>query len=231
MATLVVALGATVQRTLGFGAALVSVPLLVLINPRFVPGPFTIAGLAGLALMVWGTHRETDWRGVRWMVLGILPGTVVAGVALATLPQDALSLAAGVLILGAVAAIVARRHPRVGRRSLLGAGALSGFMGTTAGVAGPPIALLYHREEGAVIRATLARMFLVSAALTLIALGGAHRLGTADWAAGVAMMPGGPIGVVAGRRVATRVNAGHLRIGVLVVSTLSALAVVARVVL
>ena len=36
--------GAAVQSTIGFGAALVSVPLLLLLDPRLVPGPVTVAG-------------------------------------------------------------------------------------------------------------------------------------------------------------------------------------------
>ncbi|HYI60691.1 MAG TPA: sulfite exporter TauE/SafE family protein [Acidimicrobiales bacterium] len=226
-----VAAGSTVQRTLGFGAALVSVPLLLLIDPRLVPGPITIAGLALIGLMLVGTHRDADWRGVRWIAVGLVPGTVVAGVAVALLPQTMLVAGAGLLILAAVGAVLAQRHPPVGRRSLLGSGALSGFMGTTAGVGGPPVALLYHGAQAAVLRATLARVFLVSAVLTLVALAGARRLGTTEWMTGLALMPGGPLGYAVGGRLAGRVDGARLRTGVLVVSALSALAAIARALL
>lgn len=231
VAVVAVAIGSTVQRALGFGAALVSVPLLLLIDPRLVPGPVTIAGLALIGLMVAGTHRDADWRGVRWIAVGLVPGTAVAAVALALLPQAVLAAGAGFLILGAVGAVLAQRRLPVRRRSLLGSGALSGFMGTTAGVGGPPVALLYHGAQAPVLRATLARVFLVSAVFTLVALAGARRLGTTEWATGLVLMPGGPLGYAAGGRLAPHIDGARLRSGVLVVSALSALAVIARALL
>lgn len=227
VAVAIVAVGSAVQRAIGFGAALVSVPLLLLVEPRLVPGPITIAGIAVIALMVIGTHEEADWRGVGWIALGLVPGTVLAGVALAVLPQRALAVGAGVLVLAAVAAVSAQQRLRRRRRSWLGSGALSGFMGTASGIGGPPVALLYHDAQAPVLRATLARVFLVGAGLTLVALAGADRLGSADWAAGVAMMPGGPLGYVAGTRLSARLDGERLRTGVLVLSGASALAAIA----
>ncbi|HXH55727.1 sulfite exporter TauE/SafE family protein [Iamia sp.] len=227
----VVALGATVQRTLGFGAALVAVPLLLIIDPRLVPGPIAIAGIALVVLMSVGTSGDADWRGVRWMVLGLVPGTAAAGLALLTLSPDLLALTAGAIVLVAVAAVATRSHVRIGRRSLLGSGALAGFMGTTAGVGGPPIALLYSSATGSTLRATLARVFLASSVMTVATLALTHRLGATELSAGLAMMPGGPLGLLAGRKVSARVDASRLRIGVLVVSAASALVAIARVVL
>lgn len=226
----IVALGATVQRALGFGAAMVSVPLLLLVDPRLVPGPVTVAGIALVALMQVGTGRDTDWAGVRWMVLGLVPGTVVAGFALVVLPATALAVAAGVLVLAGVGAVAAERSVVVRRRSLLGSGALSGFMGTAAGIGGPPIALLYSGAHGAVLRATLARVFMASAVLTVATLAWAHRLAAPDWAVGVAMMPGGLLGFAAGGRLAPHLDGDRLRGAVLVVSAASALAAIARAV-
>jgi uncharacterized membrane protein YfcA len=227
----VMTLGATVQRTLGFGAALVAVPLLLVIDTRLVPGPIAIAGIALVVLMSVGTSGEADWRGVRWMVLGLVPGTAVAGLALLTLSPDVLAVAAGAVVLVGVAAVAARRHVRIGRRSLVGSGALSGFMGTTAGVGGPPIALLYSSTAGPTLRATLARVFLASSVMTVATLTLTHRLGATELSAGLAMMPGGPLGLLAGRQVSARVDAARLRTGVLVVSAASALVAIARVVL
>lgn len=231
LAVVVVTLGATVQRTLGFGAALVAVPLLLVIDTRLVPGPIAIAGIALVVLMSVGTGGDADWRGVRWMVLGLVPGTALAGLALLTLSPDVLAVAAGAIVLGGVVAVAARSRVRIGRRSLVGSGALSGFMGTTAGVGGPPIALLYSSAAGPTLRATLARVFLASSVMTVATLALTHRLGAAELSAGLAMMPGGPLGLLAGRQVSDRVDASRLRIGVLVVSAASALVAIARVVL
>ena len=40
--------------------------------------------------------------------------------------------------------------------ALFGAGAMSGLMGTTIGVGGPPLTLVYQRSSGSEIRGTLA---------------------------------------------------------------------------
>ena len=55
LATLVMAFGALVQGVLGFGGALVSVPLLLLMDPRLVPGPTTVAGT------VLTRHHLDEW--------------------------------------------------------------------------------------------------------------------------------------------------------------------------
>src|SRR6476620_8290367 len=82
LALLCVIVGAAVQGSIGFGASLVSIPLLLLVNPMLVPGPAAVAGLT-INLIGMGTGIEhADWRGARWAVLGLIPGTLVAAVVL-----------------------------------------------------------------------------------------------------------------------------------------------------
>ena len=52
----------------------------------------------------------------------------------------------------------------------MGAGALSGFMGTIVSIGGPPIALLYQNESGPSLRGTLSAFFVVGVALAIIGL-------------------------------------------------------------
>ncbi len=228
LAIAVVALGATVQRTVGFGAALVSVPLLLLIDPDLVPGPVVVANLALIGMMAIGTGGHADRRGVRWMALGLLPGTLLAVLALALVPEDLLAVLAGSIVLAAVVGVAVDRRVAIRRQSLVGGGILSGFMGTTAGVGGPPLALLYSRAPGDTVRATLCRVFLVNWVLVLGALSLTGRLGLSEVATGVALMPGGVLGVLAGRQVATRVQPEQLRVAVLVLSASSAVVAIAQ---
>jgi uncharacterized membrane protein YfcA len=74
-------------------------------------------------------------------------------------------------------------------------------------------------------------VFLASSVMTVATLTLTHRLGATELSAGLAMMPGGPLGLLAGRQVSARVDAARLRTGVLVVSAASALVAIARVVL
>ena len=43
LATTAVALGALIQGTIGFGLGLFAAPLLILIDPRLVPGPILVS--------------------------------------------------------------------------------------------------------------------------------------------------------------------------------------------
>lgn len=226
LALAVVTLGATVQRTVGFGAALISVPLLLLIDADLVPGPVVVANLALIAMMITGTGGHADRTGVRWMAIGLPFGTVLAVGALALMPEDLLAVVAGATVLAAVVAVALYGGVPIRRRSLWTAGVLSGFMGTTAGVGGPPLALLYSRAPGDTVRATLSRVFLVSWVLVIAALALTGRLGRAEVVAGLAMMPGGVVGVLLGRQVSARVDPARLRTAVLVVSATSALAAI-----
>ena len=49
-AAVIMAIGCALQAAVGFGFALFSAPLLLLIDPRFVPGPIL---LAAIPLCVW----------------------------------------------------------------------------------------------------------------------------------------------------------------------------------
>lgn len=231
LALLVVAVGATVQRTVGFGAALVSVPLLLLIDPDLVPGPVVVANLALIAMMAIGTGGDADWRGVRWMAVGLLPGALVGALALALVPEDQLAVLAGAIVLAAVVGFVAYGQVALRRRALWGGGVLSGFMGTTAGVGGPPIALLYGAAPPDTVRATLCRVFLVNWVLVIATLTAIGLLGADEIRIGLVLMPGGYLGVLAGRWVSARVAADRLRTPVLALSATTAVVAILRALL
>ncbi|CAN5726702.1 hypothetical protein BH24ACT3_BH24ACT3_08500 [soil metagenome] len=87
LAVAVVALGATVQGTVGFGANLVAVPLLTLIDPGFVPGPVIVAALV-LNVLVGVRERDAvELHQVGWAVAGLVPGTAAGAAAVTLLPE------------------------------------------------------------------------------------------------------------------------------------------------
>ena len=68
-----------------------------------------------------------------------------------------------------------------GRRgTLVGAGTMSGLMGTLTSVGGPPMALVYQREQAATLRSTLAGFFLFGATWSLITLAVTGEVGSAS---------------------------------------------------
>lgn len=228
LAALIVAVGATVQGTIGFGMALVSAPLLLLVDPRLVPGPITVTAIALNLLMLTRDHGHADLSGLRWAVAGLVPGTVLAALALAALSDGALAVLAATIVLVGVAVSAGGPTVAVRGRNLTLAGILSGFMSTTAGIGGPPIAMLYQRAGGPALRATLARFFLAAAAFSVVALVPAGRLGRGDVVAGALMVPGVVGGYILARGLRDRFDGNHVRAAILMVSGASALVVLIR---
>lgn len=225
---LVVTFGSLVQAAVGFGFALVSAPLLVLIDPELVPGPATVAAGAVGALNAYRNRGPTDWGGIRWASVGLIPGTILAGIVLSRASARSLAILVGALVLLAVLASLA--GVRVGRspKVLMAAGALSGFMGTTATIGGPPIALVFQRESGPFIRSTLARFFLVATVMAVAAQVPAGRLGVKEVLAGLALYPGIVVGFWLSKRLLPLLDAGLMRRAILLVSGASSVAVLLK---
>ena len=86
-------------------------------------------------------------------------------------------------------------------------GTVAGVMDTTSSVGGPPLAFLYQREPGPILRSTLGATFLLGAGLSLTALTLADRVHPWHWALGIALTPAVGIGLVLSRGLHGRVDA------------------------
>jgi uncharacterized membrane protein YfcA len=231
LALLALIVGAAVQASIGFGASLVSIPLLLLVDPRLVPGPATVAGLTvNLVALAAGTSHA-DWRGARWAVAGLLPGTAVAAVVLSAFSGRAIGAISALAVLAAAGVSALGARPPAGRRTLVGAGFFSGYLNTTAGVGGPPMALAYQDAPARTLRSTLAVVFIAATVLTMATLAGTGHLTAVDWRTGLLLAPGGAIGYLAARGLADRIDGERLRVAVLVVSASSALLALGRALL
>ena len=165
-----VLLGGLVQGSVGFGLNLVVVPVLAVLIPGSVPGSMVLISMPMTLTMLLREHHAIDWKGVRWITLGRLPGTLIGVAIVAAVPDTELAIVVGIVILlGVVASVI---HPglRVSRASAASVGTICGITGTAAGVDGPPIALLYQRAEPQTLRATLATCFLIGATISGTAL-------------------------------------------------------------
>ncbi len=170
LAGLVVAVGALVQGTVGFGLALVAAPLLAILDPALVPVPLLLITAAHALLTLRREHADTDWRGVGWALVGRLPGIGLGVLAVATLPDRAFLAAVGVTVLVCAALSVTSWRPRPTVPALLVAGVVSGAGGTASSIGGPPVALLYATDRGPRVRSTLAAYFTAGTLLSIGAL-------------------------------------------------------------
>jgi len=223
VATLLAAVAACVQGTIGFGLALTSAPLLALIDPAFVPGPLLVAS-APLALAALLRERgHADVRGVAAAFVGRVPGTALGALAVVALPVLVLHVAIGLMVLLAVAVSLWAPSFRPTTRVLVGAGVVSGVTGTVAAIGGPPIALLYQHASGPRLRATMALYFMLGTGLSIVALWLAGAFGHHELVLSAVLLPGTVLGFVASGPARRLVDGGRLRGLVLVAASLSAL--------
>lgn len=222
------AIGATMQGAVGFGMNLVTVPVLALVQPKALPVTVIMLGIPisiGMARYEW---RSVDRSGVAWMIAGRVPGSVGGALIVATVSTSALQAIAGGIVFALVIASVATPPLRVRRGTQMAAGVVSGVTGTSAGIGGPPLALLYQHHPGPTMRSTLAAAFMFGTALSLVTLGAAGQVGADQVFLGAGLAPVVVAGSVAGRRFHRFLERGWLRPAVLVFAGLTAVGALIR---
>jgi uncharacterized membrane protein YfcA len=228
LATAIIAAASALQAVSGMGMALLAAPLLVLIDPAFVPGPMLCAVMA-LSAAVARRDRAAIDRSVLTMALwGLLAGTVIGAALLAAFAGMNLVRVLAMLILGAVLLSIFAAPVRVGGLSLLIGGAASGVLGTMSGVHGPPIALVLQHEPPERLRVTLCAFFAVGSALSILALAITGVFGIAQVGASLELLPGVAVGLAVAPLISRRIDRRRARAAVLAISAISALVLLLR---
>jgi uncharacterized membrane protein YfcA len=227
-AGIAVAVGALVQGLIGFGLALIAVPIVALVEPTLLPVPILLVATVHAALSLVRERAHVDWTDVGWAMLGRLPGTVVGVVLVDRLTGPAFGLLVGGAVLVGVAVSVVSWRPRPTPRALVVAGLLSGSFGTSMSIGGPPLALLYQARPGPQVRATLGAFFVLGAVVSLAGLGIAGQVNRHQLAVGVGLVPFLVAGFAASGPLRRVLDARGLRPAVLAVSALSALLLIGR---
>ena len=167
LASIVIALGAAVQSSVGFGLAVISAPLLFTLSTDYVPGPITVLALMVCIMLALQHRADISLQGLGAAVAGRIPGSLAGGALLLWADTRTLSLWIGLSVLLAVAVSLTRVRfaPTPGRMAF--AGFMSGFMGTSTSVGGPPMAILLQHSAADFVRANLSAFFIVSCLLSL----------------------------------------------------------------
>lgn len=228
LAGLVMAVGATVQGSIGFGLNVVAAPLLVLIDTRLVPGPALLAAFVLAALIGVRDRGGIDRTGTGWILLGRVPGTVLGAYVVASLSSDGLAIALASIVLFAVGLSAAGWTFRRTVPMLTGTGALSGLMGTVSSIGGPPVAMLYQDARGTRLRGTLSVIFSVGALMSVALLAVAGRFGGEEVLASLVLIPGTIVGFAGSRWTSRWLDRRGARPVVLGLCAASALAALVR---
>lgn len=221
-------IGATIQGSLGFGMNLVTVPVLALVLPKALPVTVIVIGVPLAVGMVRYEHHAIDRVGVGWIIAGRVPGTIIGAWIVATVETSILQAIAGATVLAMVAASIAMPPLHVRRESQVAAGLVSGVTGTSAGIGGPPLALLYQHHPGPTMRSTLAASFVFGTLLSLATLLIARQVGADQVLLGLALTPAVVIGSLIGRRLHGLLDRRWLRPCVLAFAGITGVIAVAR---
>lgn len=194
IAIAVIVVGSFVQTSIGFGLAVIAAPILFFIDPLYVPAPITVCAFT-LSLVNAYKHRQSiSLKGLQFAVLGRVPGTIIGGMLLWWIDQAQLALLLGLSVLFAVALSLKNIVLKPTNGAMFSAGFLSGFMGTSSSIGGPPMALVLQHQEGHFIRANLAAFFIVSCLMSLAMLSMVGQFGKAQLAASLPLMPATLVG-------------------------------------
>jgi uncharacterized protein len=228
LAALCTAVSALVQGTVGLGFAILSVPLLSLLDPLLAPVPQLIVSAPMTFWMAWRERSAIQLRGVTWVFVGRLPGTALGTWLLLWASQRFLDVFIGATVLGG--ALILGSGARIARtpRTEVTAGFTSGLASVVSAIGGPPLALLYSDVDGPTIRSTLATIFSMGMVLTLGARVAAGKVTATDLTIALWLLPALVVGLWAARYLKGKVEGPALRWSVLALCALAGGALLVR---
>jgi uncharacterized membrane protein YfcA len=173
LAVLGIVLVATLIRSaLGFGEALVAVPLLSLLIPVQVAAPLAVlVSITVAAIAMLQDWREVHARSAGWLVAATLAGIPIGLSFLTALDEHVVKgVLATVILAFAVSSLAGRTRFVLEKddvRWLLGCGFVAGILGGAYGMNGPPLVVYgsLRRWSAAQFRATLQAYFLPASTL------------------------------------------------------------------
>jgi uncharacterized protein len=223
-----ITIGAMVQGSVGFGANIVAVPVIAVLEPDALPATLALVVIPLVAVMAVRERHAVDRAGVTWITVGRVPGTVVGAAVVAVISADTLSVLLGAGVLVAVAMSALTTTIPVNRGTATTAGFASGAMGTATAIGGPPLALLYQHHEGPVLRATLAVSFAIGTVLSLVGLAIAGAIELWHVVLAIALVPGLLTGLALSRLLVHRLDQAWLRPAVLTFAAATAVIAIVR---
>ncbi len=153
--------GSMVQATAGVGITLVAAPVLLAVDPAFVPLPLILGGAVVGIRNVTMEFAGFDARRWRRCLLGAPVGLVLGELALANLSERGLTAAIGLLVVISVGAMASGWQPRRRSWTSVLAGLLVAFSLRVAALPGPPYAILHHDDPPEVLRPNISALVLV----------------------------------------------------------------------
>lgn len=228
LALFITATAASFQGTVGLGFAMISVPLLSLLHPSLAPVPQLLMALPLTLAMVWRERHAIDLHGFWWLIGGRIPGAFIGVGLLAVASQRFLDAFIALVVLGAVGVMAVGVHIKRTKTSKFAAGVASGTTGVVASIGGPPVALVYSREDSDTIRSTLAAVFTIGMTTSIIFRYFSGNISGDDVRVSLVLFPAVVMGYIVSGLITEQVSRRHVRTAILVVSGVAATALLVR---
>jgi uncharacterized membrane protein YfcA len=155
-----------IRSALGFGEALVAVPLLALVMPVQVVAPLAVlVSITVATIVVIQDWRQVHLRSAGWLIASTLFGIPLGLWLLKTVPESIVKTILGVFIIAfALYSLVGRKPELHNDRLAPVFGFTAGILGGAYGMNGPPLVVygLLRRWTPVQFRATLQGYFLVA---------------------------------------------------------------------
>jgi uncharacterized protein len=234
----IVFVAAALQRAVGFGFALLAVPLTAFVVPT--KSAVVIVFLTGSVTSVWLATRlvhRIDWRTTRRLGVGAVVGAPVGVLILSLVSATTLRLVLGVSTsLAAVWIIVSSRRGRARpvehtRSTTFGLGVASGVLNTSLATSGPPLVYELRRTgfHGDRFRATISAVFVISNLIGLPLLALAGLITGYDVALAATSLLPCVAGFLLGSRIAGRLSPARFALAVDLLLLATGLVTIAKV--
>jgi uncharacterized membrane protein YfcA len=156
-----------------------------------------------------------------------VPGSVAGALLILWINQELLGLWLGITVLLAVAVSLKTVAVTPTPGHMMTAGFLSGFMGTSSSIGGPPMALLLQHQEARYIRANLSAFFVVSCVMSLAMLAPVGYFGSREILLALPLLPGTLLGYWLAKQTWHLISQRFLRLSSLALCSVSGVIAVA----
>lgn len=207
--------GCAIQTAVGFGMAVIAAPLIMLLQPQWVPFVLTFTALTLSVMNAWHQRAHLQFSMVLPAAISRIPGTVVGAWFLVSISLAWLHLVVAIcVLLGVLVSLINIRFEATATRMSI-AGFFSGFMGTTTSIGGPPMALVLQHADPKTVRANLGFYFAYACVISMISYAITGLLTWSVMLTCVSFFPSAVLGFALGKRLHGKVEGEHFRFVIL----------------
>lgn len=210
-----------IQTSIGFGLSIVAAPLLFFLDRAYVPAPLIMAAFTNSVFTCWRFRAHLALGKLKPAIIWRVPGSMVGAGVLLVVSDAALAVLIAVVIGLGMGANFLRLDIPLSPRNLGIAGFLSGVMGTSTSIGGPPVAILMQGQQANVIRGNLAAFYVFSSAISLLMLLLMGYLGPRELVLAAPLIPAALLGSVLASRLHGFIKEEVMRKGCLLLCGIS----------